>query len=77
MKKLSMTRREKKNLIRILIALCLFAIIFVLDKILELDGVFGGELGWLFPFALYLAVYLIIGYDVLWKAVRNISHGQI
>ena len=26
---------------------------------------------------MYLAVYLIIGYDVLWRAIRNIAHGQV
>lgn len=77
MKKSAMSRREKKNLIRILIALGLFGIIFVVDKIVKLGSVFDGGYGWLFPFALYLAVYFVIGYDVLWKAVRNISHGQI
>ena len=77
MKKLSMSRKEKKNLIRILIALGLFGIIFIVDKVIELGNVFDSSYGWLFPFALYLAVYFVIGYDVLWKAIRNISHGQV
>lgn len=77
MKKLSMSRKEKKNLIRILVTLSLFGIIFIVDKIVGLDGVFDSKLGWLFPFSLYLAVYFAIGYDVLWKAIRNILHGQI
>ena len=77
MKKLAMSRKEKKKLIRILIALGLFAVIFIVDKVINLGGVFDGKYGWLFPFALYLVVYFIIGYDVLWKAIRNIAHGQI
>ena len=77
MKKLSMSRKEKKNLIRILVALGLFGIIFITDLVVELGEVFDSSYGWLFPFALYLVVYLIIGYDVLWKAIRNIAHGQI
>ena len=72
-----MTRRQRKNLIRILAALFAFAVIFVTDKIIALDGVFGGRYGFLFPFALYLSVYVVIGYDVLWKAVRNIAHGRV
>ncbi|MDE5563181.1 MAG: cadmium-translocating P-type ATPase [Clostridiales bacterium] len=72
-----MTRRQKKNLIRILVALAAFLAIFITDKVIALDSVFGGKYGWLFPFALYLAVYIVIGYDVLWKAVRNIAHGQV
>ena len=72
-----MTRRQKKNLIRILVALGAFLAIFITDKVIALDSVFGGAYGWLFPFALYLTVYIVIGYDVLWKAVRNIAHGQV
>lgn len=50
---------------------------FVVDKIVVLGSVFQGAAGWVFPFLLYLAVYLLIGYDVLWRAVRNIAHGQV
>nr|MDE6704554.1 heavy metal translocating P-type ATPase [Treponemataceae bacterium] len=77
MKKIPMSRKEKKNLVRILIALGLFGIIFAADALVALDGVFAGRYGWLFPFALYAAVYGIIGYDVLWKAARNIARGQV
>ena len=28
-------------------------------------------------FVIYLVPYLIIGYDIVYKAVRNISHGQV
>lgn len=77
--KYSMSKRERKNLIRIVVAFVLFVVIFATDKILQggLGGVFGGAASWVFPFCLYLAVYLIIGYDVLWKAIRNICHGQV
>lgn len=77
MKTLSMSRKEKKNAIRILISLGLFSIIFIADLVIGLAEVFAGGYGWLFSFALYLAVYLIIGHDVLWKAIRNIAHGQV
>lgn len=73
----SLSKKERKNLIRIIIALAAFAIVFALDKIITLAEVFGGESGWLFPFALYLVIYLVIGYDVLWRAVTNICHGQV
>ena len=77
MKKATMSRKERRNLVRILIALGLFGMLFAADAVVGLEGVFGGRCGWLFPFALYLIVYFVIGYDVLWKAIRNISHGQI
>ena len=79
MRKSSLSRKERKNLIRIVVSLVLFLVLFVSDKTLAggLAGVFRGSLSWVFPFALYLVVYLIIGYDVLWKAIRNIAHGQL
>ena len=77
MKNSSLSRKERKNLARILVALAMFAIIFVVDKIVVLGSVFQGAAGWVFPFLLYLVVYLLIGYDVLWRAVRNIAHGQV
>ena len=77
MKRSSMSRKDKKNLVRILIALALFLAIFITDKVIVLGGVLEGQAAWVFPFCLYLVVYLIIGYDVLWRAVRNILHGQV
>ncbi len=77
MKKLSLSKKEKKNLTRILIALGLFLVVFILDKILVLGDVFSGNFGWIFPFCLYLIIYLIIGYDVIWRAIRNICHGRV
>ena len=77
MKSAKLSKKEKKNLLRILIALALFAAVFIADKIVYLGGVFESPAAWVFPFCLYLAVYLIIGYDVLWRAIRNIAHGQV
>ena len=77
MKNFSLSRKDRKNLIRIIVALVLFLAILITDKIIVLGDVFEGPAAWVFPFCLYLAVYLIIGYDVLWKAIRNIAHGQV
>ncbi len=71
-----LSKKEQKNLLRIIIALCAFAIIFAVDKSINLAAAVGGSLGWLLPFFLYLGVYLTIGYDVLWNAVRHIGRGQ-
>lgn len=72
-----MSRKERKNLTRIIVALVLFFAVMITDKCINLAQVIGGANGWLLPFALYLAVYLLIGYDVLWRAARNIANGQI
>lgn len=71
-----MSKRDKKKLIRIITSLILFFAIFITDKIVKLDTVFNGNLNWLFPFALYLIVYITIGYDVIYKAFANIFHGE-
>lgn len=77
MKGLSLSRKDRKKLIRIAIALTLFLAIFITDKIIVLGNAFEGPAAWVLPFCLYLAVYLIIGYDVLWRAIRNIVRGQV
>lgn len=71
-----MSKRDKKKLIRIIASLILFFAIFITDKIVKLDTVFNGNLNWFFPFALYLIVYITIGYDVIYKAFANIFHGE-
>ena len=72
-----MTRSQKRNLIRLLIVLVLFLAVFITDKVIDLNTVFNSDLSYLFPLSLYLVLYLAIGYDVIFKAIRNISHGQI
>ena len=74
-----MSRKQKNELIRIVCCLVAFLVLLVTDKCLSggLAGAAGGKYGWLLPFALYLAVYIAIGYDVLWRAFRGILHGQM
>ncbi|MBP5231506.1 MAG: cadmium-translocating P-type ATPase [Clostridia bacterium] len=67
-----MTKKQKKLLIRILIATALFLPLFILDKLGFVE-----DWPWYIAFPLFLIPYLIAGYSVLWKAVRNIGHGQI
>lgn len=66
-----MSRKQKKMLIRILIS----AVVLVAAKLLPAeDWVSWGN--WIST-ALFLISYLVIGWDVLWRAVRNIAHGQV
>lgn len=60
-----MTKRQTRMLIRILVSGGLFGTAFALP--LE---------GWA-RLAVFLVPYGVIGWDVLWRAVRNIVHGQI
>ena len=77
MNKLHLNRIEKRNVIRIFVALILFFCVLILDRTLDLRNLIGGSLGWLLPFALYFTVYMSIGYDVLFRAARNLLRGQI
>lgn len=72
-----MTRKLKKRLVRIIVSLVLFFSILIVDKIVVLGELIDKSYGWILPFALYLFVYLLIGYDVLKKALLNIFHGQM
>ena len=73
-----MSKKQKKRLIRIIISLVLFVILFILDLIFALDSLIpNNKISWILPLILYLSIYLIIGYDVLLKAIRNIFKGQI
>lgn len=73
-----MSRKEKKRLARIVVCLVMFAVLFAVDRLTDGWATFiPGQYGWLLAFGLYLVVYVAIGYDVLWRAVRNIAHGQV
>ena len=67
-----MSDKQKKMLTRIIISMILFLGLFIAEHI----GVLAALPGILTLF-IYLAVYALIGYDIIWKALRNISHGQI
>ena len=77
MKKFTLDAAQKKMLVRICVSLVAFVVIFVVDKTASLEVPSWGRYSWLLPFALYLAVYIAIGYDVLWRAARNIVRGQV
>ncbi|MBO4591319.1 MAG: heavy metal translocating P-type ATPase, partial [Eubacterium sp.] len=64
-----MTKKQKNNLIRCIVALILvivFAVIF--HKV---------EVSWYIRLLTYLIPYFTVGYDVLLKAVKNIRNGQV
>ncbi|MBQ2145494.1 MAG: cadmium-translocating P-type ATPase [Oscillospiraceae bacterium] len=60
-----MTKKQKKTLIRIVSA----AVLTVIAALIPLDGIWKG--------LAFAVPYLVIGWDVLWSAVRNIAHGQV
>ena len=68
-----MTKKQKKMLTRILITFVIFAILFVCEH----TGILAPLEGSFLLFLIYLVPYLVIGYDIIYKAARNISHGQV
>ena len=68
-----MTSKQKKMLYRIITAFVLFVVLMVLEHTGVLEQL---PSLWL-VFLIYLIPYLVIGYDIVYKAVRNISHGQV
>ena len=62
-----MSKKQKRMLFRILLS----AVLLLAAVLLPLDN---------FPLlrlAVFLVPYGVIGWDVLWRAVRNIAHGQV
>lgn len=61
-----MTKKIKKKLIRIIISFTLLVIAFIL----KLDNVIINDI-------LFIISYLIVGYDIILKALRNITRGKV
>lgn len=73
-----MSPKQKRWMIRIIVALALFAAVLAFTELAPLDAWIGDHTAavWV-EFVLFLIPYLIAGYDVLLKAARNIGHGQV
>ncbi len=68
-----MSTNEKKHLARIITGLVTFVIVYLLPVgswLNQPDALY-------VEFGLFLIPYLIVGYDVIWKALKNIGHGQV
>lgn len=64
-----MSKKQKKVLVRIIVALVLLAGVILLDKLALLPQ-------WAMT-VLYLVPYFLIGYDILWKALKGIKNRQV
>ncbi|MVB11674.1 Cadmium, zinc and cobalt-transporting ATPase [Caprobacter fermentans] len=60
-----MNHKQKRMLLRI----CVSAVLLVLLQFIPTTG--------FFKLLLYLIPYAVVGGDILWKAVRNLAHGQV
>lgn len=64
-----MSKKQKKVLIRIIISTVLLVALMITSKLVQLNK-------WV-EFVLFLVPYLIIGYDILKKAIKGIAKGQV
>lgn len=73
-----MSSHQSKKRIRIIVALAIFACVFIFAEFFPVARLVGGDISALYlEFGLFLIPYLLAGYDVLYKALRNIGNGQI
>lgn len=68
-----MNKKQKKMLMRIIIAAVIFAGLFIAEHTGAFDSL---PNEWILA-GITLVPYLIIGYDIIFKAFRNLSHGQV
>ena len=68
-----MTDKQKKVLYRIIATALLYAVLLVMEHIVK--TAFMEQ--WYVTLVLFLIPYFVIGWDIMYKAVRNISHGQV
>ena len=60
-----MTRKQRHLLTRIIVA----AVLFLAGSLLHLPE--------LAEMAVFLVCYVVVGWDIVWKAITNILHGQV
>ena len=68
-----MSGKQKKMLIRIILTAVIFVGLFVTEHIIGFDFL---PFKWI-EIVVFVLPYLLIGYDIILKAGRNICHGQI
>ncbi|MDE6251569.1 MAG: cadmium-translocating P-type ATPase [Lachnospiraceae bacterium] len=68
-----MNKKQKCMILRIVSSAILYAAIIILEKAFILKFM---DIWWI-CLLLYIVPYLVIGYDIIFKAVRNIFNGQV
>ena len=72
-----MKRKDKKKLFRIIAAAVIFAAIFTAEHFSLIPRLTLFDKFDVLPLLLYIIPYSIIGYDIVWRAIRNIIRGQV
>lgn len=64
-----LTKKQKKMLVRIIASALLLIAAYAVTRLVSMP--------WWAALIIFLVPYAVIGWDILWRAVRNIAHGQI
>lgn len=64
-----LTKKQKGTLIRIIASAVLLAAAYTVSELVSMP--------WWAELTVFLVPYGVIGWDILWRAVRNIAHGQV
>ena len=65
-----MTKKNKKKLIKIIIAMIVYIIAIIIDKLNVLDKICLDKV-------LFIISYIIVGFEILKKAFKNIIRGKV
>ena len=68
-----MNKKQKKMLYRIIATAVVYVFLIVMEHVGNFDFMDKFPVG----LVLFLIPYFMIGYDIIYKAIRNISHGQV
>ncbi len=71
MGRFKLSKKQKKNLYRVIIAFVIVATLMCIEHLTDID------MPWFVSLPLYLTAYFIVGYDVLRKAIKGILKGQV
>lgn len=66
-----MNKKQKNSLLRIIIAAVIFAAGLFVPEGERFAAI------WFVRLGVFLAAYFTVGWDIIWRAIRNIAHGQV
>lgn len=74
-----MTKKQKRNLKKIIISFICFIVLAILDHLLpnKIEGLLPFKYGWILSFVLYFSLYIYIARDVLIKCFKNLKNGHV
>lgn len=70
-----MSKKQKKMLLRVIISAVIWAAGIIISQLFPTEERF--SLWGIIRLVIFAAAYLTIGWDIIWKALRNIAHGQV